>query len=234
MLHRADIRAYDGCSLTLQPSTDLSQDLKRTGATQAEIRLLDPRCHSTEQRGKVFALCTEIAEYSSGGGHDKDEVEYIRKTLMRMLCASNGVDEFSMSDVDMTTCSAFISYLVDFCLEHNVPTLLPLINHCDSIERFLWGCLYHRRCAVCGADADVHHLDAVGMGRGRRSINHVGMRAIALCRVHHTQAHKEGVITFFTRHKLHGIRLDEKLCDRLNLNREEEADEQSVDCQHGY
>lgn len=108
---------------------------------------------------------------------------------------------------------------MDFCLEHGVPTMRPLIGDCEDVNRYLYGCLYHRRCAVCGRDAETHHLDAVGMGRDREHIVHVGLRAMALCRVHHDEVHKVG-LRFYIKNHLHGIQLDKRLCDRLRLNTE--------------
>jgi len=219
MIYRTSIRAYDGALLTLAPESDLTADLARTRATQAEIRILDPRCLSTEQRGKVFALCTEITEWSSDSRYE-EEVEYMRKYLMRRYCDDNGLEYFSLSNVDMATCTGFISFLIDFCLFHGVPTGYPLIDKAEDISRFLYGCLYHRRCAVRGKDAETHHLDAVGMGRDREHIVHIGLRAMALCRKHHDEVHKVG-LRFYIKNHVHGIKFDKRLCDRLRLNTEE-------------
>ena len=218
-MNRADIHAYNGALLALRPTADISEELTRTGATQVEYRFLDPRCHSAEQHGKVFALCTEITEWSSDSRYE-EEVEYMRKYMMRSFCNKIGIEYFSMSDVDMTTCSGFIGFLVDFCLEHGVPTMFPLIGGCEDINRYLYGCLYHRRCAVCGKDAETHHVDTVGMGRNREHIVHIGLRAMALCREHHTEVHTVG-LRFYIKYHLHGIKLDKRLCDQLNLNTEE-------------
>ncbi len=81
----------------------------------------------------------------------------------------------------METVTGFISYLIKFCFEWNVPTLdTMLIVPKKSVNIYI--CAWSmRKCAICNDKAEVHHLDAVGMGRDRNDIVHVGMNAIALC-----------------------------------------------------
>jgi len=86
----------------------------------------------------------------------------------------------------------------------------------DDIGRYLYMCLEHRHCAVCGKDAVVHHVDCVGMGNNRDDICHVGMHAIALCAVHHDAAHHDE-IGLFKAHHVYGIKLDEYLVRILKL-----------------
>ena len=62
----------------------------------------------------------------------------------------------------------------------------------------------------------MHHVDRIGMGRDRKTIVHVGMRAIALCREHHIMAHNNEA-TLFEKYHIYGIKLDEYLCKKLKL-----------------
>jgi hypothetical protein len=72
-------------------------------------------------------------------------------------------------------------------------------------------------CAICNKKAEVHHVDVVGMGANRNKIVHLGMRAIALCRKHHNEAHTRGQ-AFFDDYHVYGIKLDQYLCDKLRMN----------------
>ena len=210
MITTAKIVGYDGEVLSVKPLISIDRELLQKQVDVIEIRLTDGREISAEQRRKVFALIRDIAVWC---GH---EPEYIRKFLTFDFRLEKGIEPFSLSDCDMSTARDFISYLIDFCFYHSVPTRDTLLNQTDDIGRYLYSCLEHRRCAVCNEKADVHHTTAVGMGRNRDEIVHIGMEAIALCRKHHQQAHTEGK-AFFDKHHIYGIKLDEYLCTVLGL-----------------
>ena len=206
----AKVIGYDGHSLVVVPSEPLDRELMRKQVGNIEIRLDDGRTISADQRKKTFAIIRDIGLWS---GHEPED---IRKYLIWDFAAGWDGEVFSLSDVDMTTARYFINYLINFCFKHNVPTKKPLLEHADDIGRYLYLCLEHRKCAVCNKRADVHHVDRVGMGFNRNKINHVGLRAIALCREHHQEAHQDEV-KFFEKHKLYGIKLDEYLVKVLGL-----------------
>ncbi len=175
-----------------------------------EIRLNDGRTISNEQRRKIFAVIAEIARWS---GNDP---EYIRGHMTWEFCARQDHDYFSLSDVDVTTARRFLDYLIEFCFNWNVPTRDTLLNQTDDIGRYLYMCLEHRKCAICNAPAQVHHVDRVGMGRDREEIVHEGLRAIALCANHHDLAHRDEK-KLFDHYHIYGIELDKYLCRCLRL-----------------
>lgn len=207
----AKVIGYDGNTLVVIPDESIDREMLRKKVNTVEIRLDDGRSISAVQRKKTFAIIRDISLWS---GH---EPEWLRQLMTWNFCGMRGIEYFSLSDVDMSTARQFISYLIDFCFEHNVPTKKPLIEQSDDIGRYLYLCLEHRKCAVCNAPADVHHVDRVGIGRNREKISHLGMRAVALCRIHHQEAHA-GEKEFFEKHNIFGIKLDEYLCRILGLN----------------
>jgi len=202
------------------PFTHTSQ-LKRSGVTDVFIDIPDPRRHSPQQHKKVFGLLGEIARWSCGYTNPytmRLETEYIRAELTREFCLDMGIEIFSMSNVDMTTCSAFIDYLVQFCVKWDVPCQdNSLLGYCEDVSRYLYSCLANRKCALCGKKADVHHVDAIGMGGDRREKPQLGARCIALCRKHHSECHTTGNETFLTNNHVYGIKLDEHLCECLKI-----------------
>lgn len=212
MTTTAKIVDYDGHLLTLAPDEPIFRELIQKDVSTVELRLDDGRQISAVQRKKIFALVRDISNWS---GHDPEE---LRRLLTWDFRSLDGGPDFSLSDVDMTTAREFITYLIDFCFRWGVPTRDSLLERTDDIGKYLYLCLEHRKCAICNDRADVHHVDAVGMGRDRESIVHEGMRAIALCRKHHQEAHQAGQ-DFFQRYHVFGIRLDGYLCGVLNLNR---------------
>lgn len=93
---------------------------------------------------------------------------------------------WSLSNSTVSEASAFIAMVADFILENDVPVREPLRENVDDIDSYVWSCLQHKRCAVCGkSPVDLHHIDKVGMGNNRTQINHIGRRCLPLCRKHH-------------------------------------------------
>lgn len=179
-----------------------------------EIILPDGRRISPEQRRKVYALIGEVAEYVDGI-RNAGTIESAKKTLKMefMLSRMEGMERrlFSLSDCDVTTARAFINFLVEFIIENDIPTRVPLIENCEDIERYVYACLMNKKCAACGRHADLHHCDGgiIGMGNNRKQINHIGRPALPLCREHHTEIHSIGQEDFLRRYFLEPVRIDE-------------------------
>ena len=192
-----------------------------------EVALNDGRTISPEQRRKAYALMGEIAAWS---GYTPDEVKLVQKHefidnhlkgLQKQL--------FSLSDCDVTTAKEFISYLIDFIFEFDVPTKVPLIDLCDDIKRMVYACAIHKKCVICGKKADLHHVGAtedhasshVGMGRDRTEICHIGMMCLPLCREHHMEAHQHGDQALMDKFHLTDISIDEKIAKIYKLGKKE-------------
>lgn len=214
MIAFGKIKEAKGRQILIETEIPLSYAIERQKVGGVELRFTDGRGISPDQRRKIFATIRDISIWS---GHDP---EYLRSLLTWDFRCESGAESFSLSNVDMSTARDFLTYLIEFCFTHSVPTHDPLLDRTDDIDRYLYQCLAHRKCAICNeAGADVHHLDAVGMGRDREDIVHVGLNAIALCRKHHAQAHNMGKDSFCRKYHVNGIRLDEHLCKLLNLRR---------------
>lgn len=214
MITYARILSYNGRQLVVEPREPLERELLQKQANCVELRLADGREISNDQRRKIFAIIRDISLWS---GH---EPEYLRQYLTWDFRGTYGLPPFSLSDVDMSTATAFITYLIGFCFYHGVPTKDTLLHQTDDIGKYLYLCLEHRRCAICNRLAQVHHVDRIGMGRYREEIVHVGLKAIALCSEHHDKAH-ENEMALFKEFCVYGIRLDEYLCRCLRLNTKE-------------
>ena len=187
-----------------------------------EIILPDGRRISPEQRRKVYALIGEVAEYVDGI-RSAGTIESAKKTLKMefMLSRMEGMERrlFSLSDCDVTTARAFINFLVEFIIENDIPTRVPLIENCEDIAAYVYACLMNKKCAVCGRHADLHHVDVVGMGRDRKEICHIGMRALPLCREHHTEIHSIGQEGFLRRYIVEPVKIDERIADVYGLRK---------------
>ena len=181
----------------------------------------DRRLISPDQRRKAHALVGEIcawAAYYGPGEHEEMNTD-LKQRFMQAQADMLIKDMFSLANCDMTTAWNYISYLIDFCLRHDVPTRVPLMQLCDDIEKYVYACLMNRKCVVCGKHADIHHCEGsqVGMGRNRKKIIHVGLELMPLCREHHEVCHTMGQARFNDLYHLTGIVADETICKKLGL-----------------
>jgi len=91
------------------------QRFSDTTVITAEILFSDNRSISAEQRKKIFAIFADIAKWS---GFFPREIEDLMK--YRFLSQQGG-EWFSMANTDKTTARLFITYLIDFCIQHGIP-----------------------------------------------------------------------------------------------------------------
>jgi len=217
MILTAQIVRYADGQLLLAPDVSIDSILDQKHIGSVELRLNDGRNISNDQRRKIFAIIRDISLWS---GHEPEE---LRQLMTWDFCYKKDFDWFSLRDVDMTTAREFLTYLIEFCFMWGVPTRDSLLNQTDDIGRYLYLCLAHRKCAICNAHAEVHHVNRIGMGRDREKVVHIGLKAIALCHEHHGQAHL-GEKKLFEENYIYGIKLDAHLCERLRLNTKNRKD----------
>ena len=182
------------------------------------VEFVDKRRISAKQRKKAYVLISYIAAW---WGYTPVEAMKEMLKLMFVGEAETLRRTFSLSNCDMTTARLFITYLIDFCLLHGVDVGEPLYQLSEDIPRYVWACLMNKRCAVCGRKAELHHCNGsvVGMGRNRKEICHIGMRALPLCREHHTEIHAVGQEDFLRRYFLEPVKIDERIAKVYRLNR---------------
>ena len=175
----------------------------------------DSRARTLEQIRKAWALMGEIAEYQ---GQGKDDVyrEQCTAFSLKHLEILQG-ELFHLSTATVSTARAFINLLVEIIIEYGIPTKEPLYGLCDDLERYTYACLMNKKCAVCGRKTELHHVQAVGMGRNRHEIDHIGMLCLPLCREHHDEAHLIGNKAFEERYHLIPIQIDQKIAKKYNL-----------------
>lgn len=202
---------------------DLNRAIIRKYKT-VQITFDDGRKISCTQRRKCYALLGEIAEYTDGirTAETVDEQKRLLKMefmLRRMEATERRM--FSLSDCDMSTAREFITYLIDFIIANDIPTRARLIDNCDDIAAYMYACTMHRKCAVCGKAADIHHCEGsrIGAGVDRDKVHQLGREVLPLCRVHHTECHTMPESEFVKKYHLQKVKLDEALCKRLKLRR---------------
>lgn len=152
-----------------------------------------------QQRKKIYATLNDIAIYTGYPPVEAKQImkfEHINRT---------GCDYFSLSDCSIDTAREFINTLVDFCLQNGIPVQDSMLSRTDDIDTYLFQCLKHRKCCICGRPGEIHHWDAIGMGNDRRTYDDSLNRKMCLCRVHHTIAHKKGIVDFQNSYHVYGI-----------------------------
>ena len=200
----ADIKQYRentaGTDLVISISDmKLGNMIRRKGLRHAELRFDDGRHISVEQRKKAYATIRDIADWA---GYLPEEMkEHLKYEHM----IRTGDAYFSLSNCSMDTAREFINTILEFSLENGVPLTDDALNRTDDIGRYLYYCIMHRKCAICGRDGEIHHEDAIGMGNNRNRIDDSSYRKICLCREHHTAAHQMGVKRFREMYKVYGI-----------------------------
>lgn len=191
------------------------------GADETEARVLfqDREEISAEQRRKIFAIIAEIADWS---GHDP---EYLRKNLTKDFLMVNReklmlsiISLASGGGCDKGLASLLIDYLIDFCLENNVPTSRPLQEYADDIEKYVYASLLHKRCLICGRKADLHHVDQVSMGYSRNTKPQIGALVMPLCREHHSEYHTIGRTAFEERYHAVPVPMDKRIAGKYHIS----------------
>lgn len=156
---------------------------------------------SQEQRNKIYAILNDISNWV--GWYDVNETK--REMKSKFLQVYDHYDYFSLSDCPSQLAGDYITFLIIWCFRNGIELKDHPRIYFDDIESFLYLCLKFRICSVCGKPAEVHHWDAIGMGRDRREYDDSDNRKIALCRDHHNEVETIGRDTFADKYHLIGI-----------------------------
>lgn len=217
----AKITNVDGDKVTLQLKESLNIERLKTifdgydGERQAELFIKDPRGFTVEQRRFTFALMQDIYIYTGEPLESLKDVFYWQfryftgKNISLSNQSENTVDEVSTLD----------ELILDFIFANDIPFREGYEIPPQNEQYFFYKCVMTRTCCNCGRKpADIHHVDAVGMGNNRKKINNSGRRFMALCRVCHTKIHTEGLTEFINKRLLMPIKISDEDLKRLGLN----------------
>lgn len=210
-----DIRE-DGTAVIYAP-IDLYQATHRQ-VKECYIDYIDSRPLSDKQRRMCYALINAIAKWS---GSSTDEIKEAFKLEFWAEKIDTIADKvFSLSNAPMSLVAAFQKFLISFILSNDVPLKFSLLEYVDDTKDYVYQCLIHKKCCICGKRADLHHIDAVGMGNDRTQVQHLGREVMSLCRVHHTEIHGIGKVEFLSKYHLDGgIEADKTILKIYGLRR---------------
>lgn len=152
-----------------------------------------------EQRKKIYALFKDVADFT---GDSPEAMKYNLKYLFRQAYE---YPDFSLSDCEKGMASEFITYIIAWCLAQSVSLSQKPLEIVDDVQAYLYVCIQYKKCCICGKEAQVHHVDAIGMGRNRRTHDDSQHKKIALCPTCHGEAHQIGWDTFAEKWHVEGV-----------------------------
>lgn len=211
------LNKINGNQITVTLDTELNvyelQKFANGKQPTVELSIGDGRHISPDQRKKIYALINDLCEYTG------DVPEYWKEKFKFMVETIFGIDHFSLSNCSVTIGNYMILTILNFLFEHDIPFKTKTWDSIpdDFPKQML--CIKNKRCVICGKSADIAHYNAVGAGRNRNKINHVGMYIMTLCREHHTEQHKIGINNFMWKYHIKPIKVTEDIAKQLHLGR---------------
>ena len=185
------------------------------------VQPIDSRTLSDQQRKMCYALLREISDYT-GQGMDSAK-EWMKIKFLAEDLEQTADKIFSLSNAPMSLVCAFQRFLIRFILEWDIPCRFSLLEYVDDVADYIYSCLVTKKCCICGAPTDLHHIDRVGMGRNRHDMIHEGMEVLPLCREHHQEAHTMPDAEFFEKYHIPGgVVMDKTLCRLYGLKKRKE------------
>lgn len=181
----------------------------------------DARHITPSQMNLAWLLMTDIAVDTAGSKDYKEDV-YKQQRLdftNRNLELLQG-RLFHLSEATVSEASAFINMLVEIIIENGIETRKPLREMCEDIQHMVYVSLLNKKCAVCNRKAELHHVDAIGMGYSRREKPQIGARVLPLAHEYHMEIHNIGNDAFMAKYHLEPVRLDDRLAKVYNLTEE--------------
>lgn len=220
LLYLAKVKSIDGREMKIELAEDLNIERLQTvyhghvGARYCELRFLDPRSFSVDQRKYYYALLNDISAFT---GHLIEEIDdntrwKFKALAGRNISLSNGSSNTKDDVVLLTNIALDLAFELNVSLSNKIP--IPDKN----LEYYLYKCLTNRKCCICGKHADIDHFDStVGMGNNRKEVDKTQYTYCALCRSHHTEKHTSGLTAFKEKYKVYGIKLNEETIKRLRI-----------------
>ena len=205
----------DRFEITADEETDLRKINRLSDGKKPRVmfQIDDGRTISADQRKKIYALINDLCDFTG------DVPEYWKAKFKFMVQTIFGIEEFSLSNCSMTTANQMILTILDFLFEEDIPFKTKTWDSIPNDFPKQMLCIKNKRCVICGKKADIAHYQAVGSGRNRRTINHVGMYINTFCREHHTQQHELGINNFSELYHIKPIKVTEEIARELHLGR---------------
>jgi hypothetical protein len=176
------------------------------------VEVEDGRKISPDQRRKIWALLNDYADYT---GYNPLEMEAYTKAY---FMAETGHEYFSMSNCSMSLASDYLTHVIDFGFDHDIPWKFKHIDSIPSAYPLMMQCLKHRICIICGKRAEIDHEPPIGRSGNRHHIDNRKYKFFPLCHEHHQIRHLKGIKWFMEFYHIKPVKLDEESLIALHMN----------------
>lgn len=214
-VYDAHLEADENGELIFKPVEPLNHELTKrllNGNELVGVEISDNRKATYDQLKKCFAMFNDISA----------EIGFTSEEMYRLLSLrfseKNGLDDnFRLSMGNVSDTNDFITYIIEFCFEHDIPFSDKTWEEIPSEFNKQWWCMKKRECVLCGEHADYAHVETVGMGNDRSKIDHSKYHFMALCRKHHIEQHQMGIESFIRKYHIKPISLTREQCVELGI-----------------
>lgn len=218
--YSAIVRKLDHQRLTVDINEEINIERLQTmyydydGQREVEIRFVDPRRFTQEQRRFIYALIGDISDFT---GQPPDSLKELFKWRYEAITGRR----ISLSNISTSTVSDATLYadiILDFIFENHIPfkngyEILPV-----NQEYYFYKCVTSRTCCICGKpNADIDHFDKALGRRNRKTVDHTEYNFASLCRIHHQEKHQIGIEKFKENYHVKGVRLNQETIKKLRI-----------------
>lgn len=175
---------------------------------ECEVSITDPYKITDKQRRKIFALMNDIEAHT---GQPQDYMRNVFQEYVRVLYAYE--NRISLADCSRKVAGQIIDVAIEWIFENDIPLRFKTSDLIKNDRTFLYMATINRKCVICGKHAELAHYQAVGRGRNRGKIEHLGNKVLALCHSHHQEQHTVGMDSFNNKYHLTDswVDVDERL-----------------------
>ena len=168
-----------------------------------------------DQRKHIYALFQDYVEYT---GVPLDAVEAYFKYWYMIDFDLGEFPSLARNAMSMTLASEFISYLVTYYIQNGIPFRKQQFYLTTDTSKMLYAMLMKRICWSCGKpNAEIAHVEAVGMGRDRKAIDHTQHHFMSLCSNCHKRQHQMGIESFMQAEHIKPIKLKHEDLKQLGV-----------------
>lgn len=143
-----------------------------------------------KQRGYIYAI---IKQYGEHFGYTNEDDP--KRQLKSLFNEEHEVGDFSFADCSKELAKDFLEWLIGFGSREGFLRERPSGEEVEY-TKYAEMSVVNKKCILCGQAGDIHHVQAIGMGRNRNTYDDSAHETVCLCREHHNEAHTIGWDTF--------------------------------------
>lgn len=222
--------------LIIRPDVDCLHDIDRMRKKHQTLITMEPRDDSKIsklQQRKIHALIRDINLY------ERNEHPYIAKLRAKIAFQKHlelpfTLEKlFSLKNCDKELASEFITYLVEYCFEKDIPFDNRELHQTYDINRMMFLSGVHNRCFATQARREdavlhIHHVNAIGKG-SRAKADHRGRWYLILTAELHDEIHRLGYWRFCEKWHCGAVRFTDEQLLSMHLMNKKQMQERDAD-----